>query len=153
MGKIITIDQLYPLRRTVALAHGVFDIPHVGHIRYLQQAKRLAADGLLFVTITSDRFVNKGPGRPFFPAELRAEALAALECVDFVAINPGPNACRPIELLRPDFFVKGPECRDKKTPGLLAEIEAVQRFGGRVEYTDGEIFSSTAIGQKVLAIG
>src|SRR5262245_35107094 len=66
------------------LCHGCFDILHVGHIRHLQAASKL---GPVAVTITTDRFANKGIGRPIFPADLRAESIAALSCVEIVAIN------------------------------------------------------------------
>ena len=70
--------------RRVVQCHGCFDLLHIGHIRYLQKAAKLG--DLLVVTVTPDRFVNKGPHRPAFPEALRAETLAALDCVDFVAI-------------------------------------------------------------------
>ena len=69
----------------VVLAHGVFDLLHIGHIRHLEAA---ANEGdFLIVTLTADKFVNKGPDRPVFSELLRAEAVAALECVDLVSIN------------------------------------------------------------------
>src|SRR6266446_2118272 len=84
-GKILPLGELAEVLaaqraagRTVVLAHGVFDLVHPGHIRHLEAARRFG--DLLVVTITPDPFVNKGPGRPFFPHSLRAEALAALAC-------------------------------------------------------------------------
>src|SRR4051794_26459249 len=71
--------------RKIVLCHGVFDLLHPGHIRHLAEAKKLG--DLLVVTLTRDAYVNKGPGRPAFPDQLRAESLAALANVDFVAIN------------------------------------------------------------------
>ena len=73
-------------RQTVVLCHGCFDIVHPGHIRHLQHAAKLG-DRLL-VTITGDTVVDKGTGRPLIPQDLRAENLAALDCVDWVAVNP-----------------------------------------------------------------
>lgn len=136
-------------RGRVVLCHGVFDILHIGHIRYLEAAERMG--DTLAVTITADRFVNKGAGRPFFPQNLRAEAIAALRCTDYVAVNDGPSAVAAIRLIKPNIFVKGPECRTHKTPGLLAEEEAVLKTGGMMAYTDGEIWSSSEIARKVLA--
>ena len=78
------VQDLTALRGTnkrIVQCHGVFDLLHVGHIRHLEQAKRLG--DVLVVTVTPDEFVNKGPHRPAFPAELRAEGLAALDCVRF----------------------------------------------------------------------
>ncbi len=76
--------------KKVALCHGCFDLLHVGHIKHFEAAKALG--DVLVVTVTPDRFVNKGPGRPAFPEKLRMEAIAALECVDFVALNEWPTA-------------------------------------------------------------
>src|SRR5579862_3688030 len=68
----------------IVLCHGVFDLLHVGHIRHLRAAK--AFGDILVVTITDDAYVNKGPDRPAFPSELRAEFLASLEFVDHVGV-------------------------------------------------------------------
>src|SRR4051812_11419613 len=70
--------------RTTVLCHGVFDLFHVGHVRHLKAARR--EGDLLIVTLTADKHVNKGPGRPVFTERLRAEMIAALEFVDFVGI-------------------------------------------------------------------
>src|SRR5438046_8905961 len=91
--------------KKVVQCHGVFDLLHIGHIRHLEAARKLG--DLLVVTITPDRFVNKGPHRPAFPERLRAEALASLACVSFVGINEWPTAVETIQRLRPNFFVKG----------------------------------------------
>ena len=87
--------------------HGVFDLIHPGHIRHLETAKK--EGDILVVTVTADRFVNKGPGRPVFNQDLRAESLAALECVDYVAVNDSATAVEPIQQLQPDVYVKGAE--------------------------------------------
>ena len=101
-------DQLASLRasgKRIVHCHGVFDLLHIGHLRHLKSAREFG--DVLVVTITPDRFVNKGPGRPAFPEGLRAEALASLECVDFVAINYWPSAVELIAILKPNFYVKG----------------------------------------------
>ena len=89
--------------RRVVLAHGTFDLLHLGHVRYLEEARRQG--DVLVVTVTADQFVNKGPGRPVFLAELRAEMLAALSCVEIVAVNQAPTAVNVIECLKPDVYV------------------------------------------------
>ena len=81
---------------------------------------RAALADALVVTVSPDRFVDKGPGRPAFPEQLRAESVAALECVDYAAVNRWPTAEETIRLLRPDYYVKGqeferPEDRDRET--------------------------------------
>src|SRR4051794_11214252 len=89
-GKVLEMDELALQIRALKAAglrvvhcHGVFDLLHPGHIRHLTEAKHMG--DLLVVTITPDRYVNKGPHRPAFTESLRAEVLAALDVVDFVA--------------------------------------------------------------------
>lgn len=107
---------------------------------------------ILLVTVTSDRWVNKGDGRPFFTAEQRCEAIAALEVVDWVGINDAQNAADAIREIRPSIYVKGPECRNQTNAGLEAERRAIEEVGGEMAYTNGQVFSSTEIGRKVLRI-
>src|SRR4030043_83551 len=71
--------------KTIVHSDGLFDILHIGHIRHLEQAKRLG--DILIVTITPDRFVKRGPGRPVFTETLQAEAISSLNCVDYVALS------------------------------------------------------------------
>ncbi len=109
MQNILTINELSQIldearnqKQKIVLCHGVFDLLHIGHIRYLEQAKQLG--DILVVTVTQDCHVNKGPKRPAFPEHLRAESLAALDCVDYVAINQWPTAVETIRRLKPDFI-------------------------------------------------
>ena len=131
---------------TVVMCHGCFDIVHPGHIRHLQHASKLGSR--LLVTITGDQMMAKGSGRPLIPQELRAENLAALDCVDWVAINPPtrPTAAELLELIRPDVYVKGREYEHNQDPRFELEKEIVQKHGGRVVFTSGDVvFSSTAL--------
>lgn len=130
--------------RKVVHCHGVFDLLHVGHIRHFEKAKEMG--DVLVVTTTPDKFVNKGPGRPVFNQDLRAEAIAALDCVDHVAINQWPMATETIRLLRPDFYVKGMEYQDAdqdRTGGIVQEEQAVESIGGKLVFTDDIVFSSS----------
>ena len=127
----------------IVLAHGCFDLLHLGHIRHLQEARKLG--DRLVVSVTSDGFVAKGMGRPHFTAAHRAEALSALGCVDEVVINNGPDACAVIERLRPAVYVKGIDYLDKNTDGLRRETAAVEAVGGRIEFTKTEKWSSSRL--------
>jgi D-glycero-beta-D-manno-heptose 1-phosphate adenylyltransferase len=113
-AKILTLAELTPraaeirgLGRRLVLTNGCFDLLHVGHVRYLQQAAALG--DFLAVAVNGDESVEalKGPGRPLNCAEDRAEVLAALGCVDFVTIFPGLRATQVIEAVRPAIYVKG----------------------------------------------
>ena len=101
-------------------AHGVFDLLHIGHIRHLEQAKELG--DILVVTITPDRFVNKGPHRPVFTEKMRAHSLAALESVDYVGVTENPTTVETIKLLKPDIFVKGLSLIQITEPKRLCKI-------------------------------
>jgi rfaE bifunctional protein nucleotidyltransferase chain/domain len=151
--KIVSVDKLVLLvndlrenSKKIVLCHGTFDLMHIGHIKYLQSAKKRG--DVLIATITADEFVNKGPGRPVFTEKLRAENLAALECVDYVAINYSLTAVELLEKVRPTFYVKGSEYRDHSTDitgNIVQEIEAVKAYGGEVFYTDEITFSSSSL--------
>ena len=125
--------------------HGCFDLMHIGHIRHLQAAR--AMGDLLVVTVTADAYVDKGEGRPAFTEALRAEALAALACVDLVAISPWPTAVEAIRLLRPSYYVKGQAGEDpaRRSVRLQQEIATVRELGGDVRFTHEAVFSSTAL--------
>lgn len=124
--------------------HGCFDIVHPGHIRHLRFAR--AQGDLLVVTITGDSEITKGTGRPLIPQELRAENLAELDCVDYVYIEPRPTAVDLLRELKPDVYVKGREYEFNRDPRFAEEREAVERAGGRVVYSSGDVvFSSTAL--------
>ena len=114
--------------RTIALANGLFDVLHVGHVRYLAAAKREA--DLLIVGVNSDASARalKGPGRPVLPEQERAEIVAAFECVDFVFLFDEPNVEHAIGLLRPDVHCKGTDY----TPETVPERETVLAYGGRI---------------------
>lgn len=114
--------------RTVAMANGVFDLFHVGHLRYLQGA-RAEAD-LLVVAVNSDRSTRelKGPGRPVVPEAERAEILAGLACVDHVVLFDTRDVVPVLRALRPDVHVKGTDY----TPETIPEAAEVKAWGGRV---------------------
>jgi rfaE bifunctional protein nucleotidyltransferase chain/domain len=128
----------------VVMCHGCFDLVHPGHVRHLQQAARLG--DRLIVTVTADALMGKGPDRPLIPQELRAENLAALDCVDWVAISEHPTATPLLEVIRPDVYVKGREYEHNQDPRFEEEKQIVERHGGRVVFTSGDVvFSSTAL--------
>lgn len=134
------------LGRTVVHCHGVFDLLHPGHLAHLEEARGLG--DVLVVTVTPDRYVNKGPGRPVFPAEHRARMIAALAVVDVVSVTQSATAVEAIDVIRPDVFVKGPDYArpDADVTGNMArEIEAVERHGGRVHITVSPALSSSQI--------
>lgn len=139
--------------RTVVLAHGVFDLLHMGHVRHLEAAR--SKGDVVMVTITADAFVNKGPGRPVFNENLRAEMLASLEYVDWVGINHALTAEPVLNAVRPSVYVKGSDYRDASddiTGKIVAERELVEAHGGHIFFTDDITFSSSTLINRYLNI-
>src|SRR5579864_6873284 len=139
-------EQARRAGQTVVQAHGTFDLLHLGHVRHLEAARKLG--DVLIVTVTADRFVNKGPGRPVFSAELRAEMLATLEYVDWVAVNDAADAVSAIERIRPTIYIKGQDYQNPEgdiTGKITLEREAVEAHGGRLHFTDEAVFSSSEL--------
>ncbi len=170
MGKLVSLTRAQSVRqrlrrqgKTVVLTNGIFDLLHVGHVRYLQAARKLGH--ALFVGLNSDSSTRrlKGPGRPLIPQAERAEVLCALACVDYVVIFDEPTAERLVETLRPDIYAKGGDYatetsgRNQAGPAVgekgkaLPEAPVVESYGGRVvilPYTSGH--STTQIMQRIL---
>jgi rfaE bifunctional protein nucleotidyltransferase chain/domain len=150
-GKIKTIEELAQIikslraeQKKIVHCHGVFDLLHIGHIRYFEQARRLG--DVLVVTVTPDRFVDKGPHRPAFPENLRVEGVASLGCVDYAALNQWPTAEETLRLLRPDFYVKGSEFKNTgadMTGKIAREEQVVKEVGANLAFTEDIVFSST----------
>ncbi|HUP40204.1 MAG TPA: adenylyltransferase/cytidyltransferase family protein [Vicinamibacterales bacterium] len=114
--------------RTISFANGCFDVLHVGHVRYLADAKAQA--DRLVVAINDDASVSglKGPGRPILSGADRAEMVAALESVDYVVLFSDPDVNRLLRLLQPDVHCKGTDY----TPETVPERETVRAYGGRI---------------------
>lgn len=103
LGKIAV--RLVAKNKSTILCHGDFDLLHIGHIRHLKKAKEMG--DILMVTIIGDKYVDKGLNRPVFSENYRAEIIAALECVDYVAIVDAKDAVKSIEIIKPNIYAKG----------------------------------------------
>ncbi|MBE3137510.1 MAG: adenylyltransferase/cytidyltransferase family protein [Thermoplasmata archaeon] len=151
--KIISLNDLAKIcgeykikKKKVVLSRGCFDLLHPGHIRHLKAAKKYG--DILIVTIIPDRFVRKGPERPVFNEHLRAESVASLADVDYVALEKDETVVNTIQLLKPDFYVKGKEYSNStegETSTILLEEKAVKKIGGEIRFTDEITFSSSSI--------
>jgi len=122
------VDRLRHEGKRIVLANGCFDLLHVGHIRYLAGAKELA--DILIVGVNSDQSIRllKGPPRPLFPQEERAEILAALACIDYLTIFPELTVEALLLALKPDIHAKGTDYTEESVP----EAAIVRSYGGRV---------------------
>lgn len=154
MGEVLSreelrhrLAQLRAAGQTIAFANGHFDLLHVGHVRYLDAAKKEA--DVLVVAVNDDESVRhyKGAGRPIVPAEERAELLAALEAVDFVVVFSGDSPGPLLSELQPDVHCKGTDYRE---PEGVPEYEVVRAYGGKtVIVGDPKDHSTTDILGKV----
>lgn len=123
----------------VVLCHGTFDGLHVGHVAYLEAARALG--DYLVVSVTADRWVKKGEGRPLFHEEERLRMIRSLRCVQqvFLACEPGPEGA--LRLVKPDIYCKGIEYKDR-----LPEANLCRELGIKVRFIDSQpIYSSTRL--------
>lgn len=155
LAKLAPLDEIVErvrgartLGKTVAMANGVFDLLHVGHVRYLQAARALA--DVLVVAVNSDASTRayKGPGRPVVCEAERAELIAALACVDHVVVFEDRDVRRVLRALKPDVHVKGTDY----TPESIPERDEVLAYGGRVAVAgDPKDHSSTEMLRRLKA--
>lgn len=150
-NKIVSFPNLIKIsklkrsqNKKIVLCHGVFDLLHIGHIKHFEEAKTFG--DVLIVTITPDQFVTKGPNRPAFNTNLRLEALQALECINYVAVNKWSAATRTIKYLKPHIYCKGPDYKKKDndiTKNIYKEEKAVRSVKGQIKFTNTQSFSSS----------
>jgi|MDTC01.1.fsa_nt_gb rfaE bifunctional protein kinase chain/domain/rfaE bifunctional protein nucleotidyltransferase chain/domain len=141
--------KLKTKRKKIVLCHGVFDLLHIGHINHFYEARNYG--DILIVTVTSDQYVNKGPNRPAFNEENRLKALAALNVVDYVALNNSPTAISAIKELKPNVYCKGQDYKFHKNDvsgEIKNEINALKKNRGRIIFTKGATFSSSNLINK-----
>ena len=132
--------------KKIVLCHGVFDLVHVGHIEHFKIAKSFG--DLLVVTVTTDKYINKGPGRPYFNAQLRQNFLESIKYIDYVAEIDSPSALEGIKLIKPDIYCKGKDYKENSkdiTNKIKKEILEVKKNNGKIIYTDEITFSSSKL--------
>ncbi len=143
------LDELRNKGAKIAFTNGCFDILHVGHVRYLQEAKKTA--DILVLALNSDSSVRsiKGEKRPLVPEEERAEVLAALECVDFVTIFPELTPLELICYLKPDILIKGGDWPEDQVVGR----NEISQWGGRVAIIPEVVGKSTTnIVERIISV-
>ena len=122
----------------------MFDLLHVGHVRHLNESKTYGE--ILVVSITADKFVHKGPNRPVYNENDRAEILSNISAVDYVIINNCEDCRAILSFLTPDCFVKGVDYKkmaDNPNINLYSEILTAKKLGVRVRFTNSAKFSTT----------
>lgn len=153
MAEIVLKDRFGEIRKKIkadgkkiVLCHGVFDLVHPGHIQHFKEAKSLG--DVLVVSVTAEKYVRKGPGRPYFNDNLRLQTLAAISYIDYVMLSESYTVDDIVKCVQPDLYVKGQEYKkadDDITGKISEEVELVRKYGGDVYYTEGEVFSSTKL--------
>ncbi len=134
----------------IGMIHGVFDAIHIGHIEYFKEAKSMVDK--LIVSVTSDRYVNKGPGKPIFNLRKRVKVLESIKYIDKVVESDYPTAVQNIKNIKPNFYIKGKDYKnldEDVSKNLLLEKKEVIKYGGKLLFTNSELHSSSAIANNV----
>ena len=140
------VESLKKSNKTIGLCHGVFDLLHYGHFLHLKAAKKKC--DYLFVSITSEELINKGPNRPIHDNYERISILNNITFVDFAFVSKGKSGVGSINLIKPNFYFKGIEYKNNKldkTKKILEEVKAVKKNKGKVVYTNEKEMSSSKI--------
>ena len=123
--------------KKIILCHGVFDLVHYGHILHFKTAKELGE--ILIVSITKDKFIKKGFNRPVFNEAQRYNYLSEIQIIDYVYICETESAADSINLIKPSFYVKGPDYKDNssdETKKIYLEKKLVEKYNGKIFYTN-----------------
>ena len=139
------LNNFKSTNKKIVLCHGVFDILHLGHLKYFESAKKFG--DILIVSVTSDKFVkNKFFSKPYFNVSKRMEALKFISEIDYIIESQFYTASNIIKLIKPNYYVKGPDyINSKKDKELSEEIKVLKKHRGVFKITNTERFSSTNI--------
>lgn len=141
---------MYKKKNIVGMIHGVFDIIHYGHILYFKEAKSKVDH--LIVSVTSDRFASKGPGKPIFKLDKRIEVLKSIKYIDEVVISDNKTAVENLKIIKPNFYIKGKDYKNLKddiSKQILIEKKTVEKYGGKILFTKSELHSSSSIANNI----
>ena len=134
---VLIVNEAKPRGLKVVLAHGVFDLLHYGHMRYLEQSKALG--NLLIVSVVADKFVKKGPGKPVYNQNVRLYSIAALEYVDYVVLCDDLGPWGILEALQPQIYSRARDVAhllNDPNSGLSKDKQIVEAIGGKLVFVD-----------------
>lgn len=149
MINLKNIRKLKKEKKKIGLVHGVFDIVHIGHIKYFEEASNLV--DYLIVSVTSDKYIKKGPGKPIFDINKRCEVLKSIKYIDEVIISDFETAKEIINIVKPNIYIKGNDYknfRDDLSKNIILEKKEVEKYGGKIVFTQSELHSSSSIINK-----
>ena len=127
-------------KKKIGLAHGVFDVLHSGHLMHFEECKKHC--DFLIVSITDDKYVNKGPNRPFFNSSERFRFLKSIKFIDKVLINKDFTPIKLINKIKPDYYFKGKDYTnllEDYTGNIIKEKKTVEKNGGRLFITNNKL--------------
>lgn len=140
------IKQIKKNKKSIGLCHGVFDILHYGHLKHFEAAKKKC--DYLFVSITSHKFIKKGPNRPVHNDDERLSMLKSLNLIDYAFIAEGESGVNSINLIKPNYYFKGSDYKNNlldKTKKIFLEVNALNKNKGKIIYTNEKQMSSSKI--------
>ena len=147
--QLINLRDEFKLKN-IGLCHGSFDIIHLGHLNHFKEAKSKVDK--LIVSVTADKYIDKGDGRPFNNEEKRIKFLNHIKEVDYIYLDRSNHAVNIINTLKPDFYFKGIDYKKKDIGGNLnKEISALKKNKGKFYITNSKKYSSTKIFQNVFS--
>lgn len=153
MAKLIKLSELKNLKKKfknqrIGLCHGAFDILHNGHLEHFKEAKNKV--DILVISVTGDKFIIKGPNQPYNNEFDRSYFLTHIKEVDYVYIDQHLTAESLIKSLKPNFYVKGKDYKDKDlTNNLKKEVSILKKYGGKLMITNTRLLSSSKIINKI----
>lgn len=135
--------------KKIVLCHGVFDILHIGHIKHFEDAKKNG--DILVVSVTADKFVNKGFDRPYFTQQIRMEMIASISYVDYVVPSNYPTAVEILNFIKPKVFFKGNDYKNMKndiSKNIFKEQLAAKKIKAKMIFSNNIVFSSSKLINK-----
>jgi cytidyltransferase-like protein len=136
-------EELLSKGKSIGLCHGCFDVLHFGHLIHLNEAASVV--DVLFLSLTPDIFVNKGPTRPIFSETKRSFFLSNIRCIDFIFVNDSETAINALLCLKPHVYFKGADYANSISEGYLMEQRLCSLNGIKLLHTKGDRFSSTEV--------
>ena len=139
-------QDLHLKKKRIVLCHGVFDLLHYGHLKHLEESKKLG--DILIVSTTNDKFINKSPKSPLYNQKQRSYYLDNISFVDFVVVTPYQDAIEIINRVKPNIYCKGIEYKDVKKhydKNIINDEKIVKKNGGTIHYVGRSLFSTSKL--------
>ena len=140
------IKTLKKNKKKIGLCHGTFDLLHLGHIKHFMSAKKYV--DILIVSITEDKFINKGINRPLFNTQQRLQMLDSINQIDYTIVSHSLTSEDVLKKIKPNIYFKGPDYKNNNnnnSKNIIKEKKLVEKYNGKIVYTQDEKFSSSKL--------